>query len=169
VSITPGRSVNHKENKIIWWIWTILQEFLQRWILAICMWQSCWRRHLKEKNTRVPCSRANEIPRGIKSEIQNELIASQKVLHTSFCPARLTQKRDARIVFRSTNCVLSVGVISLDLLLSFYWSFYINCCLTVRVVRWLPRVLLLFCDACGLSWWVPSNKDVSLLIIYAYL
>lgn len=28
---------------------------------------------LRKKNTRVPCGVANEIPRGIKNEIQNEL------------------------------------------------------------------------------------------------
>lgn len=121
------------------------------------MWQSCWQRHLKGKNT---CSRANEIPRGIKNEIQNELIASQKaIVSPSFCKARLAQKQDARIVFRNTNCVFSVSAIFVDLLLSFYRSFHVSCRLTVRAFRWsLP---------CG---WVDecpcSSKDVSILITF---
>jgi len=114
-----------------------------------CMWQSRWQRHLKGKNT---CSRANETPRGIKNEIQNELIASQKaIVYPSFCKARLAQKQDARIVFRNTNCVFSVSAVFVDLLLSFYRPFHISCRLTVRAFRWsLP---------CGLSWWMLMQQQ----------
>lgn len=119
------------------------------YITKNCMWQSCWQRHLKGKNT---CSRANDIPRRIKNEIQNELIASQKaIVYPSFCKARLAQKQDARIVFRNTNCVFSISAIFVDLLLSFYRPFHISCRLTVRAFRWsLP---------CGLSWWIPMQQQ----------
>ena len=123
------------------------------------MWQSCWQRHLKGKNT---CSGANEIPRGIKNEIQNELIASQKaIVSSSFCKARLAQKQNARIVFRNTNCVFSVGAVFVDLLLSFYRSFHVSCRLTVRAFRWsLP---------CGLSWWMPMQQQRRQYIDYVHL